>query len=76
MCLKPASIKPEMISTLSSVGIILLSNWNPSRGPTADSLEGKTISVYGAFIIRTFNLVIIEMKEINIVPLQIDIVEV
>ena len=42
----------------------------------ADSLEGKTINIYGAFIIRTFNLVIIEMKEINIVPLQIDIVEV
>jgi len=42
----------------------------------ADSLQGKTISFYGAFIIRTFNLVIIEMKEINIVPIQIDIVEV
>ena len=41
----------------------------------ADSLQGKTINFYGAFIIRTFNLVNIGMKEINIVPLQIDIVE-
>jgi len=42
----------------------------------ADSLQGKTISFYGAFTIRTFNLVIIEMKEIYIVPIQIDVVEV
>ena len=41
----------------------------------ADSLEGKKINFYGSFIIRTFNLVIIEMKEIHIVPLQIDVVE-
>lgn len=42
----------------------------------ADSLQGKTISFYGAFTIRTFNLVIIEMKEIYIVPIEIDVVEV
>ena len=42
----------------------------------ADSLQGKKISFYGSFIIRTFNLVIIEMKEIYIVPIQIDVVEV
>ena len=41
----------------------------------ADSLQGKKISFYGSFIIRTFNLVIIEMKEIYIVPLQIDVGE-
>jgi len=41
----------------------------------ADSLQGKTISFYGAFTIRTFNLVIIEMKEIYIIPIQIDVVE-
>jgi len=41
----------------------------------ADSLQGKKISFYGSFIIRTFNLVIIEMKEIYIVPIQIDVVE-
>lgn len=41
-----------------------------------DSLQGKTISFYGAFTIRTFNLVKIELEEIKIVPIQIDIVEV
>jgi len=41
----------------------------------ADSLQGKKISFYGAFMIRTFNLVKIEMEEINIVPIQIDVVE-
>ncbi|GAI31621.1 unnamed protein product, partial [marine sediment metagenome] len=41
-----------------------------------DSLQGKTISFYGAFTIRTFNIVIIELKEINITPIQIDIMEV
>lgn len=41
----------------------------------ADSLQGKKISFYGSFIIRTFNLVIIEMKEIYIIPIQIDVVE-
>lgn len=39
-------------------------------------LQGKTISFYGAFTIRTFNLVKIDLKEIKIVPTQIDIVEV
>jgi len=41
-----------------------------------DSLKGKTISFYGAFTIRTFNLVKIELEEVKIVPIQIDIVEV
>jgi len=41
-----------------------------------DSLQGKTISFYGVFTIRTFNLVKIELEEIKIVPIQIDIVEV
>jgi predicted lipoprotein len=41
-----------------------------------DSLQGKTINFYGAFTIRTFNLVEIDLKEIKIVPIRIDIVEV
>jgi predicted lipoprotein len=41
-----------------------------------DSLQGKTIRFYGAFTIRTFNLVEIDLKEIKIVPIRIDIVEV
>jgi predicted lipoprotein len=44
--------------------------------PDKDSLQGKTISFYGAFTIRTFNLTKIDMKEIKIVPIQIDIVKV
>lgn len=43
---------------------------------SGDSLQGKTISFYGAFTIRTFNLVKIELKEIYIIPIQIDIMEV
>jgi predicted lipoprotein len=34
-------------------------------------LQGKTISFEGAFTIRTFNLVVIDMSEINIVPIMI-----
>jgi predicted lipoprotein len=41
----------------------------------ADSLLGKKINFYGAFTIRTFNLVEIDMKEILIVPIQIEVVE-
>jgi len=41
----------------------------------ADSLQGKKIDFYGVFTIRTFNLVEIEMKEIYIVPIQIEVVE-
>jgi predicted lipoprotein len=44
--------------------------------PDKDSLQGKTISFYGAFTIRTFNLTKIDMKEIKVVPIQIDIVKV
>jgi len=40
------------------------------------SLQGRTISFYGTFMIRTFNLAKIDLKEIKIVPTQIDIVEV
>lgn len=40
-----------------------------------DSLQDKVVSFYGAFTIRTFNLVEINLKEIKIVPIQIDIVE-
>ena len=41
-----------------------------------DSLQDKMVSFYGAFTIRTFNLVEIDLKEIKIVPIRIDIVEV
>jgi predicted lipoprotein len=34
-------------------------------------LQGKTISFEGAFTIRTFNLVVIDMSDINIVPIMI-----
>ena len=44
--------------------------------PDKDSLQGKTISFYGVFTIRTFNLTKIDMNEIKIVPIQIDIVKV
>ena len=44
--------------------------------PNKDSLQGKMISFHGAFMIRTFNLTKIDMKEIKIVPIQIDIVKV
>ncbi|MCD6577499.1 MAG: DUF2291 domain-containing protein [Anaerolineaceae bacterium] len=44
--------------------------------PDKDSLQGKMISFYGVFTIRTFNLTKIDMNEIKIVPIQIDIVKV
>jgi len=37
------------------------------------SLQGKTVSFYGAFTIRTFNLVDINLSEIKIVPLSITV---
>ena len=40
-----------------------------------NSLEGKTISFKGAFNIRTFNLIQINVKEINIVPVEIELGE-
>jgi len=39
------------------------------------SLQDKMISFYGTFMIRTFNLVKIDLKEIKIVPIQIDIMK-
>ena len=44
--------------------------------PDKDTLQGKMISFYGVFTIRTFNLTKIDMNEIKIVPIQIDIVKV
>jgi predicted lipoprotein len=38
-----------------------------------DSLMGKTISFKGAFTIRTFNLIQIDIKEIRIVPVEIEL---
>jgi predicted lipoprotein len=40
-----------------------------------DNLVGKTISFKGAFTIRTFNLIQIDVKEINIVPVEIELGE-
>jgi predicted lipoprotein len=40
-----------------------------------NELLGKTISFYGAFSIRTFNIVNIKLDEIKITPVQIDIME-
>ena len=40
-------------------------------GIDRDNLVGKTISFKGAFTIRTFNLIQIDVKEINIVPVEI-----
>ena len=37
------------------------------------SLPGKTISFEGAFTIRTFNLVVIDMSQVNIVPIMITV---
>jgi predicted lipoprotein len=37
------------------------------------NLQGKTISFAGAFTIRTFNLVVINISEINIVPIMITV---
>ncbi len=36
------------------------------------SLQGKTVSVIGAFTVRTFNLVNIDMRKIMIVPIKIE----
>jgi predicted lipoprotein len=38
-----------------------------------DSLVGKTISFKGAFTIRTFNLIQIDVSKINIVPVEIEL---
>ncbi|HSL42192.1 MAG TPA: DUF2291 domain-containing protein [Anaerolineales bacterium] len=40
-----------------------------------NNLEGKAISFKGAFNIRTFNLVQIDVKEIHIVPVEIELGE-
>jgi len=40
-----------------------------------DNLVGKTISFKGAFAIRTFNLLQIDVKEIRIVPVEIELGE-
>ncbi len=40
-----------------------------------DNLVGKTISFKGAFTIRTFNLIQIDMKEIRLVPVEIELGE-
>lgn len=40
-----------------------------------NSLLGKTISFQGAFTIRTFNLIQIDLKEIKVVPIQIKLGE-
>lgn len=40
-----------------------------------NSLIGKTISFTGAFSIRTFNLIQIDLKEIRIVPVEIELGE-
>ena len=40
-----------------------------------DQLIGKNITFKGAFNIRTFNLVQIDLKEIKIVPIQITVGE-
>jgi predicted lipoprotein len=52
------------------------SMWQVNLPLDKDSLQGKMISFHGAFMIRTFNLTKIDMKEIKIVPIQIDIVKV
>ncbi len=38
-----------------------------------DQLKGKTVSFYGAFTIRTFNLVDIELAKIHIVPVKLEV---
>ncbi|HVO71293.1 MAG TPA: DUF2291 domain-containing protein [Aggregatilineaceae bacterium] len=38
------------------------------------SLQGKTVSITGAFTIRTFNLVNIDVRKLTIVPIKIEIV--
>jgi predicted lipoprotein len=44
-------------------------------GIDRDNLVGKTISFKGAFTIRTFNLIQIDVKEIRIVPVEIKLGE-
>lgn len=44
-------------------------------GIDRDNLVGKTISFKGAFTIRTFNLIQIDIKEIRIVPVEIELGE-
>lgn len=44
-------------------------------GIDRDSLVGQTISFKGAFTIRTFNLIQIDVKEIRIVPVEIELGE-
>lgn len=44
-------------------------------GVDRNSLMGKTISFKGAFNIRTFNLIHIDLKEIRIVPVEIQLGE-
>jgi predicted lipoprotein len=38
-----------------------------------ETLVGKTVTVYGALTIRTFNLINIDLKKLTIVPIQIEI---
>ena len=45
------------------------------EGIDRESLVGKTVSFEGAFTIRTFNLIQIDISEINIVPVQFDLGE-
>ena len=40
-----------------------------------DDLIGKTITFEGAFTIRTFNLIQIDVKQISIVPVEIKLGE-
>jgi len=44
-------------------------------GIDRDNLVGKTISFKGAFTIRTFNLIQIDVSEISIVPVEIELGE-
>jgi predicted lipoprotein len=46
---------------------------NLSINQDPNNLEDKTISFYGAFTIRTFNLTKINVQQINIVPIHIEI---
>jgi predicted lipoprotein len=40
---------------------------------TKDQLQGKRIKFYGALMIRTFNLINIDLKQVNVVPVKIEI---
>jgi predicted lipoprotein len=37
-----------------------------------ENLQGKKIKFYGAFTIRTFNLITIDLSQVNIVPIRIE----